>query len=75
MNERFGLARKQVWKNTNKLLSKGWDGVKTGTTDTAGHCLMAAKDGVMVGVFDCESLGKRFSESVKIYESLQLNDS
>ena len=42
-NERFGLTRKMVWKNTNKLLWKGWTGVKTGTTETAGHCLMSKK--------------------------------
>jgi D-alanyl-D-alanine carboxypeptidase len=31
-NERYGLNRKIVWKNTNKLLESGWQGVKTGTT-------------------------------------------
>jgi D-alanyl-D-alanine carboxypeptidase len=28
----FGLTRKIVWKNTNRLLNDGWEGVKTGTT-------------------------------------------
>lgn len=40
-NDRYGLSKKKIWKNTNKLLEKGWGGVKTGTTETAGHCLIA----------------------------------
>lgn len=31
--------QKIVWDNTNKLLEKGWAGIKTGVTDTAGPCL------------------------------------
>ena len=34
--------RKIHWKNTNKLLGKGFDGAKTGTTDKAGACLCAS---------------------------------
>ena len=34
--------RKVYWKNTNKLLGKGFDGAKTGTTDKAGACLCAS---------------------------------
>ena len=30
------------WKNTNKLLAKGFDGIKTGVTDSAGPCLAAS---------------------------------
>ena len=52
-NERFGYIRKQVWKNTNKLLWKGWEGVKTGTTETAGHCLMSCKENILISVYDC----------------------
>lgn len=39
-NERYGLVRRLTWKNTNKLLWKNWKGVKTGTTETAGHCFI-----------------------------------
>lgn len=35
----FSEKRRTVWKNTNKLLGKGFDGVKTGTTGKAGPCL------------------------------------
>ena len=31
-----------VWNNTNELLElEGYDGVKTGTTDAAGSCLVS----------------------------------
>jgi serine-type D-Ala-D-Ala carboxypeptidase (penicillin-binding protein 5/6) len=37
-------SRQIYWKNTNKLLGKGFDGAKTGTTDKAGACLCATID-------------------------------
>ena len=36
---RDGFIRFLHWKNTNKLLGKGFDGVKTGITLSAGPCL------------------------------------
>lgn len=42
-NDRTGLKKWTKWKNTNKLLHDGWQGVKTGNTDAAGYCLMAKK--------------------------------
>ncbi len=37
-----GYSRTVVWKNTNALLGQhGFSGVKTGTTDAAGACLIA----------------------------------
>jgi D-alanyl-D-alanine carboxypeptidase (penicillin-binding protein 5/6) len=37
-----GYERNVLWKNTNKLLQmKGYTGIKTGTTDAAGACLVA----------------------------------
>ena len=49
-----GKERAADWKNSNKLLALGdYDGIKTGVTNSAGHCLLAGgqKDGVslMVG--------------------------
>lgn len=32
-----------VWKNTNRLLERGWEGVKTGYTISAGNCLASIK--------------------------------
>ena len=34
-----GHNRKIEWENTNKLLIKGYKGVKTGITAEAGYCL------------------------------------
>ena len=31
-----------IWKNTNKLLDKGFQGIKTGITDAAGPCLASS---------------------------------
>jgi D-alanyl-D-alanine carboxypeptidase (penicillin-binding protein 5/6) len=37
-----GYTRNLLWKNTNQLLAiEGYDGVKTGTTDAAGACLVS----------------------------------
>ena len=30
------------WTNTNKMLNKGWEGIKTGITDAAGPCLASS---------------------------------
>lgn len=38
-----GSEREAVWKNTNALLEiGGYDGIKTGTTPSAGRCLVAS---------------------------------
>jgi hypothetical protein len=39
---KLGVSRPYIWKNTNKLLEKGFYGIKTGITDNAGPCLAAA---------------------------------
>jgi D-alanyl-D-alanine carboxypeptidase (penicillin-binding protein 5/6) len=37
-----GYKRNLLWKNTNKLLGiEGYDGIKTGTTNAAGACLVS----------------------------------
>ena len=74
-NERYGLTRKAIWKNTNKLLEGGWLGVKTGTTESAGHCLLARRGNLLIGVYSCETLARRFSECVYLYERYKQRDS
>lgn len=39
---KLGASRVYCWKNTNKLLEKGFYGIKTGITENAGPCLAAA---------------------------------
>ena len=42
VNGASGYQRNVVWKNTNELLgTEGYDGIKTGTTDLAGACLVS----------------------------------
>ena len=36
-----GSLHTYIWRNTNKLLEKGFCGIKTGITDHAGPCLAA----------------------------------
>ncbi len=64
------------WENTNKLLTKGWSGIKTGITDSAGPCLASAvkyrdnEKGIskffIVVVLNCKSLEHRWEDCEKI---------
>lgn len=67
-NDRYGLARKLTWRNTNKLLWKDWEGVKTGTTETAGHCFVGKYGRWLVSVFDCATLGRRFVDAARLMD-------
>ena len=40
--DRQGIPRIATWQNTNLLLSRGYEGMKTGVTDAAGPCLCAS---------------------------------
>jgi D-alanyl-D-alanine carboxypeptidase (penicillin-binding protein 5/6) len=70
-NERYGLERRLTWRNTNKLLWKGWEGIKTGTTENAGPCLIGKIDNYLIGVFNCGGHQKRFNEAILIHEILR----
>lgn len=37
------LQREIVWENTNKMLQQGYNGIKTGVTDSAGPCLATSR--------------------------------
>ena len=49
------------------LLSKGWEGVKTGQTVTAGCCLSSLKQGVFIVVLNCSDVDKRFTDTEKLF--------
>ncbi len=49
------------WFNTNVLLGKGWEGIKTGQTLTAGSCLSSLKNGLFIVVLNCSDPARRFS--------------
>ena len=49
------------------LLDKGWEGVKTGQTGSAGSCLASLKNDIFIVVLNCKDNDARFSESQKLY--------
>lgn len=69
-NYKNNSSRKEVWFNTNKLLDKGFFGVKTGITDTAGPCLVTSlrshnlkKDiWAVCVILNCRTMEKRWTE-------------
>ncbi|KAL4477742.1 hypothetical protein ABPG72_018916 [Tetrahymena utriculariae] len=63
------------WENTNQMLEKkGYDGVKTGVTDTAGPCLSSSykckRNGKQVGLIcvllNCKSMDHRWPETKQL---------
>lgn len=46
----------RTWENTNRLLDDGFEGIKTGITDTAGPCLSAGYKDLIVVVLNSKSM-------------------
>jgi D-alanyl-D-alanine carboxypeptidase len=65
-----GNKRLVVWTNTNKLLEKGFSGIKTGITPNAGPCLSSMLKNedasVIVTLLNCKSIEHRFTEAEKL---------
>jgi D-alanyl-D-alanine carboxypeptidase (penicillin-binding protein 5/6) len=67
-----GEKRKLNWKNTNQLLgTEGYDGVKTGTTNAAGACLVASgrhdADHLIVVVLGSTAGNGRYEDARKLF--------
>lgn len=67
-----GYTRNVVWKNTNKLLAlDGYSGVKTGTTDAAGACLVSCgrhgDDELLMVVLGSANSDARYIDSRNLY--------
>lgn len=67
-----GAKRLLSWKNTNKLLGdEGYDGVKTGTTRTAGACLVASghreQDHLIVVILGSAAGDGRYEDARKLF--------
>jgi D-alanyl-D-alanine carboxypeptidase (penicillin-binding protein 5/6) len=67
-----GYLRNIVWKNTNKLLAlEGYNGVKTGTTDAAGACLVSSgqrgDDELIVVVLGSATSDARYIDSRNLF--------
>eukprot|EP00826_Nyctotherus_ovalis_P042079 TRINITY_DN4294_c0_g2_i1.p1 TRINITY_DN4294_c0_g2~~TRINITY_DN4294_c0_g2_i1.p1 ORF type:complete len:116 (-),score=14.69 TRINITY_DN4294_c0_g2_i1:153-461(-) len=71
------MERLFSWSNTNKLLGKGFSGLKTGITTTAGQCLAASfrmnNENVVIVLLGSKTGDKRWYEAIKLkdyYERL-----
>ncbi len=67
-----GYNRNVLWKNTNELLgTEGYDGIKTGTTDQAGACLVSTgeREGkrLIVVVLGSAASESRYTDSRNLY--------
>jgi D-alanyl-D-alanine carboxypeptidase (penicillin-binding protein 5/6) len=67
-----GYERNVLWKNTNRLLAmEGYSGVKTGTTDAAGACLIACgeRDGreLIVVILGSTSGDARYTDARNLF--------
>jgi D-alanyl-D-alanine carboxypeptidase (penicillin-binding protein 5/6) len=67
-----GERRNVVWSNTNRLLgTEGYDGVKTGTTQAAGNCLVASGrrggDHLIVVVLGASSSDGRYADARNLF--------
>lgn len=67
-----GYRRNIKWKNTNELLEiEGYDGLKTGTTDAAGACLVSqasrGEERLLLVVLGCASSKSRYVDSRNLY--------
>lgn len=67
-----GYAREMVWRNTNQLLGiEGYIGVKTGTTDAAGACLVSCSERdnkkLIVIVLGSAGSAARYSDSRNLH--------
>ena len=68
--DKFGNVKEKIWKNTNKLLNCGFNGVKTGITDNAGPCLCASFSikelSYIIVILNTKSKDHRFTETMKM---------
>lgn len=66
----YDESRDYMWTNTNKLLGKGFNGVKTGVTPAAGPCLAASfeKDSLhlVIIVMNTKTMDNRWVEVPKL---------
>jgi D-alanyl-D-alanine carboxypeptidase len=67
---RYGEEKVFLWKNTNKLLSKGFNGLKTGITPSAGPCLATSIECpefcLIIVILNSKSMEIRWAEIQKL---------
>jgi D-alanyl-D-alanine carboxypeptidase (penicillin-binding protein 5/6) len=67
-----GYTRNVVWRNTNQLLKiEGYDGIKTGTTGSAGNCLVSTAERgdrrLIVVVLGSTSTDSRYTDTRNLF--------
>ena len=65
------MKREVIWENTNKMLFKGFCGIKTGITSEAGPCLVSLykkEINIMIVLLCSKSVEERWSETNRILE-------
>jgi serine-type D-Ala-D-Ala carboxypeptidase (penicillin-binding protein 5/6) len=72
VSSEHGYSRNVVWKNTNKLLGlEGYNGVKTGTTEAAGACLVSSgqqgNDELLVVVLGSATSDARYVDARNLF--------
>jgi D-alanyl-D-alanine carboxypeptidase len=72
-NNRTGLTRTVLWRNTNRLLKRGpFFGIKTGVTPAAGPCLAAlfeqGQQAVITIILKTTSMAQRFDDTEHLVE-------
>ena len=68
-----GYTRNVIWNNTNRLLGiEGYDGVKTGTTNAAGCCLVSrgTRDDktILVVVLGSDTSDARYVDTENLFQ-------
>ena len=79
---RFASGETITWYNTNRLLNpeSAWYsehaiGMKTGYTQEAGYCLLAAfqqeEQQILVGIFDADNKLSRYTDAITLFEAIK----
>jgi len=70
VNTKENSQRELTWKNTNKLLERGYSGMKTGVTPNAGPCLssMLRRNGesVIITLLNSKTMDHRWGETEEL---------
>ena len=67
LRKKYEVERyEKVWQNTNKLLDDGFEGIKTGITETAGPCLAAYYKDLVIVVLNSKSMNQRWIQVKKL---------
>jgi D-alanyl-D-alanine carboxypeptidase len=65
-----GFSKEMFWENTNRLLYRGFSGIKTGITNKAGPCVVEQyqdeKINIIIVLLNCRSMDERWCDAVKI---------